>query len=243
MTEAATLPPLNPREALASKERKDFNRKIEKIIKELPPEMPLRLVLGSSINDIKEHPRRDPSFYTERTTLHLSHDDVEFGELTKRDQFLWGNFNSHMSTWALLKKLKGRFSDIYFDWSTFRLFKTDHIMFLNELLQKGGHVYVPEPEFARLTSAEQRRHVLSTHSVKPEEEEVFWNDYIKEDSQKTLREAFESYGFSVTVIPNTQVLDPIFGQIRHNKSYREDDKLSHVLIATKTKDYGPSERP
>ncbi len=242
IVEGATRAPTNPKDALYSEARLDLKRKIEKIIRDLPPETPLRLVLGISINDIEKHPGRDSSFYRTKTILHLSNDDVDFEVLRKNDQLLWGDFNDWVSSWALFKKLKGRFCDIYFDWSTFKLFNMTQIRYLNELLRVGGHVYVPEPELAKPTSSEERRRILSRKNVQEENEGSFWEDYKRHDSQKKLKEAFESYGFSVAISRSNEVSDSVFGEIRRNQNYIEHPTPFNVLIATKVKNYDPSER-
>jgi hypothetical protein len=230
--EAAADAPIDPRKALTSKEREDFNKKIQRIQQKLSPKTPLFLVLGSSAHDIERHLRRASSFYTTNNILHISDEDVDFEVLIKNQQLLWGDFNHYLSSWSLLKKLNGRFSGIYFDWSTFKLFWLMYLTWMQDLLQEGGKIYVPEPELTRNPPLEDRQKVFGENKIKKEDEDSFWQTYKKSYSEKIVVEAFETLGFSVVIRNSDEIQDPIFEEIKNNKNYIGHPPFK-VLIATK----------
>jgi hypothetical protein len=234
IVEAAVRVPTDPTDLLTSPERGDFLKKMKEVSKSIPQETSLFLILGSSLKDIERHPARD-SLYKRPEILHMSNEEVDLEILSKHRQFLRANFSNPTTTWLFLdQKFKDRFTSIYFDWSTFKLFDSSGIRHLSILLKMGGHIYVPEPEFGRSPDITQRHRLLPYNPEETNEAwTTRWEEYKKSWSIETVTQLFKEHGFTVQIVPSDSLHDPIFKEIKLNQHYIDNPSPFKVLVATK----------
>ncbi len=220
---------------------KDFITKV-KAEQQLPKDKPLFLIMGSSLEDKTRHPNRS-LLYERDDIFHMSNEGVDLKILGSMPLFLHADFNDSMTLTILSRFLKERFSAIYFDWSTFKLFSTNRVSTLNNMLRVGGQVYIPEPESTLYPDINKRLTLLPYASPEETVEQwnIRWTAFKKEWSKEAIKELFQHYDFHIEIVRSDEIHDPIFEEIKRNKHYMEHPGPFNVLIATKVKDYRPSE--
>lgn len=171
--------------------------------------------------------------------------------------FIHGNFNNPEFKDAF-KRFPQQFTHIYFDWATLKFLKfTENPTVFRTLfdrLKVRGKLYLPNPAPGligtvidvpeNLRSPEGTPRVMTTFS-----EAVAWRKANKkkaiENYVKDLKEKLIEAGFSVEIVNNKDVHDPIFDRIRtnfidqekfmHSENKEEEEAIENfpVLIAEK----------